>query len=88
MRTFVIGAVLLLCGCSHELGYAGKNPGAMECKGKATVTIQGGAGVGAGVTGTELNAGSIIFDCGPEGAYFRQGLPEIVNPAPAVKPAS
>ena len=76
--------LLSLTSCTHELGYAGKNPGAVECAGKATMSFTGQGAFGPG--GSANNAGSITFDCG-SGAYLKQGQPDITNPpnpAPAV----
>jgi hypothetical protein len=73
--------ILPLCamGCAHTLGYAGKNPGAMECYGKASITVTGSGSIAAGYGGTELNSGSIQFDCG-DGAGLKQFDPR--NPPP------
>ncbi len=81
LKIIAVAAVLMLLpACSHTLGYAGKNPGAVECKGKAVVTVQGNGFAGAGVMGGEINAGSVTFDCG-DGAWLKQGLPAIADPA-------
>ncbi len=81
LKIIATAAVLvLLPTCSHTLGYAGKNPGAVECKGKASMSFTGSGYLGAGVGGTEINGGSITFDCGPDGAYLKQGLPAIADP--------
>ncbi len=79
MRLLVLGLLVLLAGCTRELGYAGKNPGAVQCSGKATITITGAAAIGPG--GTETGDGTVIFDCG-SGAYLEQGLPSITAPPP------
>lgn len=88
-------AALLLAGCTKQLGYAGKNPGGISCKGKATVSIQGNANIGAGVGGSATDNGSVTFDCGESGAYIIQGAPDqllepnaatpIAPPTPPVK---
>jgi hypothetical protein len=74
-----------LSACAHELGVAGRNPGAYECKGKAVISFQGSGGVGAGIVGSEMNSGSVTFDCGPDGAYLKQGLPSITDAPVVVK---
>jgi hypothetical protein len=80
IRAHVIGlafvALLAAGGCTKQLGYAGKNPGGISCKGKATVSIQGNANIGAGVGGSATDNGSVTFDCGESGAYIIQGPPE------------
>ena len=84
MKNIVVFLAFLLAGCDKELGYAGKNPGAVECAGKATMSFTGQGAFGPGGSGN--NAGSITFDCGA-GAYIKQGTPDITdppNPAPAV----
>lgn len=78
-RAALLAALVpLACSCSHALGYAGAHPGYVKCSGKATISGQGAAMAGAGITGGELNGFSLIGDCGP-GFEFEQGLP----PAPA-----
>ena len=76
MKT-LIGIGLLafaLGGCAHSLGYAGSHPGQIICKGKGTISGQGGAMAGAGLGGGEMNSFSVTGDCG-DGFSFSQGLP-------------
>ena len=81
MKTLVgIGLLALaLGGCGHALGYAGKNPGYVKCKGKGTISGQGGAMAGAGLGGGGMNAFSLVADCG-EGFIFEQGAPAPTQP--------
>ena len=79
MRSLFIAAlgVLFLSGCgflARDIGYAGANPGSMECSGKAVITAQGSTTLSAGLGGSGMNGGTITFDCG-SGAYFKQGSP-------------
>jgi hypothetical protein len=101
-RTFIVGAVgVFLSGCaSHDIGYSGQHPGAIECTGKAVVTFSGTLNMGSGVTGTGSDNGTITFDCG-SGASIKQGppvtdsnvsgqngspvVPSVVAPQPVVK---
>ena len=84
MRKLVVAIAALLSGCaSHELGYAGTHPGAIECNGKASISITGAAALGPG--GTETGNGSVIFDCG-SGAYLKQGPPSVTNNVPSNVP--
>ena len=82
----IVAAVLLLSltGCERELGYAGRNPGAVQCRGKATINITGQGAIGPGPT--NQGAGSITFDCG-DGAYLEQGAPSITAPINNLPPA-
>lgn len=59
----LVAAVAALTGCAHSLGYAGKNPGAVECDGKAVISFSGSGALTVGYGGTETNAGAISFDC-------------------------
>lgn len=74
-RRLAFLALFALPACSHALGYAGSHPGEVSCKGKGTVTGMGNGVAGAGIMGSEVNSFSISFDCGPDGAYLKQGMP-------------
>jgi len=67
-------ALVQLAGCSAAKQY----PGSISCKGKATLSANGG--------GTMIGSGegSVMFDCGPDGAFISQGPPlHLDAPAPA-----
>jgi hypothetical protein len=73
----LLAMTLLMSGCAfmaHDIGFAGKNPGSMECKGKAVVTVQGSMTAGSGIMGSGINGGTVTFDCG-DGAFIKQGPP-------------
>lgn len=81
----ILGLSLLVAGCAHTMGYAGKNPGYIKCSGKGTITGTGSASAGAGIGGSEMNNFSITADCG-DGFTFEQGMPGMPvhsNQAPA-----
>lgn len=69
--------VMLATGCAdlnRDLSTAGKGPGYIACKGKATLT---GTGNGAAVAVMGVMGGnsfSVTFDCG-DGASLTQGMP-------------
>lgn len=76
---------LLSSGCAHALGYAGKNPGQISCKGKGVITGTGNGQIGAGLGGGGSNAWTIQADCG-DGFTFSQGPPaEFSTGAPLSK---
>jgi len=72
-------SVAVLAECAHIVGDAGKHPGVIECKGKATASALGNLAIGPGGAGT--NSFSLTFDCG-DGAYLRQGKPQLVDQPP------
>jgi hypothetical protein len=77
MRTVVgfLLAGLMAGGCAHALGYAGANPGAIECSGKGSITGTGSMSAGAGVGGAGMNTFTVQADCG-DGFVFKQYKPE------------
>ena len=72
--SFVVLALIggTLSGWGHALGYAGKNPGQITCKGKGTISGQGSVMAGAGLGGGGMNTFSVTGDCG-DGFSFSQG---------------
>ena len=80
------GLAALLCllpGCARTLGYAGAHPGAIQCKGKATISGTGSVAIGAGAGGAGTDAWTLVADCSENGFSFSQG-PQVV---PAAKPS-
>lgn len=70
--------VLALAGCSavvNDLGAAGKAPGELSCKGRAIISGSGSISVGLGLGGS--NEFRVAFDCSPDGAFIRQGMPPL-----------
>lgn len=82
-----LGTLLALSGCAHTLGYAGKNPGLFECRGKISLTGSGSLMMGAGLGGGSSNAFTVIGDCG-DGFRFQQGMPAMMGDpiVPSVAP--
>lgn len=75
IRVAAFAACLLIAACgalTKDLGSAGTSPGAIECKGKFTLSAIGAAQMFGG-------NGSITGDCG-DGAYIRQGMPTSTIP--------
>ncbi len=73
MRALLV--LLLLTGCN----IAQKNPGAVQCVGKATLAGNGAVAIYSG-------AGMLSFDCG-SGAFIRQGADVMEGtPAPVTYP--
>lgn len=75
-----LALLLLLGGCAHTLGYGGKNPGAIECDGEASISLQGSGAIAIGYGGTELNGASVQFKCNK--GVIRQYNPTTPLPAP------
>ncbi len=71
MRALLV--LLLLTGCN----IAQKNPGAIQCVGKATLAGNGAVAIYSG-------AGMLSFDCG-SGAFLRQGA-DVMEGTPAPTP--
>jgi len=72
LLVLLAAGLTLSAGCAHTLGYAGKNPGQVKCKGKGSITGTGSMQLGAGVGGGGNNAWTIQADCG-DGFEFSQG---------------
>jgi len=71
MRFVAILILTVLAGCN----VAAKNPGAIQCQGKATLTAVGS------VTMLGAGDGTVTFDCG-DGAFIRQGADVTPPPTP------
>jgi len=74
MKPLVI--LLLLAGCN----IAQQSPGAIECRGKATLSATGALSMFGG------GNGMVTFDCGKGGAFIRQGANVNGMPEPVVVP--
>lgn len=86
-RVVRVGGLLVMilssASCAHSLGYAGKNPGAVECYGKATITGSGQGALAMGYSGTETNAFTLTFDCGDKAGFkqYNPNVPESGGPS-------